>query len=274
MSANVWHVFEIVFWPVIGAWAAGLVLLAVNLLHKTRKSPLIANILLASGTLMLAAFIGYMWVQLERPPMRTLGETRLWYSALIPFCGLAVGMRWRFHWLNFYTVLTAALFLFINYLMPETHDRTLMPALQSPWFIPHVVVYMIGYALLGASSLAAFHSLLKTRKFAALDPGEGGFMAAHKLAELGFIFLTAGLLFGGLWAKTAWGHYWTWDPKETWALLTFFSYLVFFHLHFRSHGRTRGAYVFLAVSFIVLLLCWFGVNYLPAARSSVHTYQG
>ena len=89
------------------------------------------------------------------------------------------------------------------------------------------------------------------------------------------MFLTFGLLFGALWAKEAWGHYWTWDPKETWAFITWLGYLVYLH-HKYNHRESKPlqSFIIVGVSFILLLICWFGVNYLPTAQMSVHTYSG
>jgi len=114
------------------------------------------------------------------------------------------------------------------------------PALQSPWFVPHIVAYMTAYTLLGA---AIFRS---------------------KLAYAGLAFMTIGMLFGALWAKEAWGHYWSWDPKETWAAATWLGYLCYIHCRRRF---------LLVVCFLLLQVCWWGINYLPSAQGvSVHTY--
>jgi ABC-type transport system involved in cytochrome c biogenesis permease subunit len=89
---------------------------------------------------------------------------------------------------------------------------------------------------------------------------------------IGFSFLTLGLLAGAVWAKGAWGHYWTWDPKETWAFLTWAAFLAYFHLRRDFAQRPRAALLFIAGASIIVLICWFGVNYLPSASQSVHTY--
>ena len=86
--------------------------------------------------------------------------------------------------------------------------------------------------------------------------------------------MTLGMLFGALWAKEAWGHYWSWDPKETWAAATWLAYLVY--IHFRRHHPVfyRRVLVVMLVSFVLLQMCWYGINYLPAAQGvSVHTYN-
>ena len=74
------------------------------------------------------------------------------------------------------------------------------------------------------------------------------------------------------WAKEAWGHYWSWDPKETWAFVTAAAYLVYIHLRLR-HAPERVVLWTLPISFILLMITWIGVNYLPAAQGSIHVYS-
>jgi ABC-type transport system involved in cytochrome c biogenesis permease subunit len=162
----------------------------------------------------------------------------------------------------------AVFFLVINMNHPEVFDKTLMPALQSPWFIPHVVVYLVGYVLLAASSVTALHNVFLQLRSKENLTGES---VSHYLALLGFVLLSFGLIFGALWAKEAWGHYWTWDPKETWAFLSWLAYLGYLHAYRYKIDQGKLQW-YLALSFLVLLVCWFGVNYLPSAQNSVHTY--
>jgi ABC-type transport system involved in cytochrome c biogenesis permease subunit len=161
-------------------------------------------------------------------------------------------------------------FLLINLNSPETYDKALMPALQSPWFVPHVVVYILGYALLGVSTLVAVYGLYQ-HYFARFD--KKVLILADNLVYLGFGFLTLGLLFGALWAKQAWGHYWTWDPKETWAFLTWLGYLIYIHLRYNHPKKVSASLWVLSLAFIILLVAWFGINILPSAQNSVHVYS-
>ncbi|PKQ65577.1 cytochrome C assembly protein [Labilibaculum filiforme] len=234
------------------------------------KRVLIRNILVLAGIASIAIFIAYLWFSLERPPLRTLGETRLWYAFFLPIIGFLTYWRWRYNWMLYYSLGLSLLFLFINYLHPENFSKTLMPALQSPWFVPHVVVYIFAYAFLAASSLVAVRGLYQEYK-SDLQPKV--MLMADNLVYLGFAFLTLGLLFGALWAKEAWGHYWTWDPKETWAFITWLGYLVYIHRRFHMPAKFKSSLWILALAFVILLICWFGVNYLPSAQFSVHTYS-
>jgi len=262
-----WQEFPLIVGGSIGFWTLG-----VGFGSFRRNSVLwnqLSKIFLFIGSLIIISFLVLLWNSLDRPPLRTLGETRLWYATLLPFVGFLVQYRWGIKWLTTYCVALASVFLLINLTNPETYDKTLMPALQSIWFVPHVIVYMVSYALLAASSLVAFRGLY-------LQYGSKSTVSSLRLADqlviLGYSFLTAGLLFGALWAKEAWGHYWTWDPKETWAFLTWISYLIYLHVRHYHQNAARLKLGFLAFSFIVLLICWFGVNYLPSAQYSVHTY--
>lgn len=88
------------------------------------------------GLVVFFAFIAGIWISLERPPLRTMGETRLWYSFFLPVAGLITYVRWRYKWILSFSTLLAGVFICINLLKPEIHNKTLMPALQSPWFAP------------------------------------------------------------------------------------------------------------------------------------------
>ena len=80
------------------------------------------------------------------------------------------------------------------------------------------------------------------------------------------------MLFGALWAKEAWGHYWSWDPKETWAFVTACAYLVYLHARVR-HARSLAVLWLLPAAFALLLVAWLGVSFIPAAQQSVHVYS-
>lgn len=264
----VWINFPLYASIAMGLWLLGILFLYVK--KDSKWMGIISMGFLVMGIGILISFTTQLWLLLERPPLRTLGETRLWYSLFLPIVGILTYIRWRYKWFISYTFGLAALFLVLNLMHPENYNKTLMPALRSVWFVPHVLVYIVSYALLAASSVvsakAIFEYYIRKKEINIID-------LADNLVYVGFAFLTMGLLFGALWAKEAWGHYWTWDPKETWALLTWLVYLVYIHLRsFKSVSKEKAVWV-LAMAFVVLLICWFGVNYLPSASNSVHTYS-
>jgi ABC-type transport system involved in cytochrome c biogenesis permease subunit len=160
----------------------------------------------------------------------------------------------------------ATVFVVINILKPEIHDQSLMPALQSPWFIPHVTVYMFSYSLLGCAFVIAVVQLFRKN-------GSGEmFDSADTLVYIGAAFLTLGMLSGAIWAKSAWGHFWSWDAKETWALITWLSYILYIHLRlYRKGGKVLWS-VLLIFAFACLQMCWWGLKFLPSAQGSIHVY--
>ncbi|WP_315355849.1 cytochrome c biogenesis protein CcsA [Prevotella denticola] len=253
----VFALLSVALWTT-GAWAA----------WRNRR-----RLAFAATGLGLAVFFAYiliMWITLERPPLRTMGETRLWYSFFLPLAGIIVYSRWQYKWILGFSTLLAAVFVCINLFRPEIHSKTLMPALQSPWFAPRVIVYMMAYALLGAAVVMSVY-LLFCKKEAGTDRE---MEITDNLVYVGLSFMTLGMLMGAIWAKEAWGHYWAWDPKETWAAITWLSYLVYIHYRLYRPRSIRPSLWLIIIAFCLLQMCWWGINYLPSAQGmSVHTYN-
>ncbi|SNU04922.1 Cytochrome C assembly protein [Prevotellaceae bacterium MN60] len=246
---------SVLLW-IVGAWAAW------------KEKATVAYATTVMGLLIFFTYIVSMWVSIGHPPLRTMGETRLWYSFFLPLTGLIVYSRWKYRWILSYSTMLALVFICVNLFKPEIHSKMLMPALQSPWFAPHVIVYMFAYAVLGVATLMAIIMLIKPTKKSLTESG------IDNLVSVGLAFMTIGMLFGALWAKEAWGHYWAWDPKETWAAITWMSYLLYIHYRLHLPQKTKPVLWMLIISFVLLQMCWWGINYLPAAQgASVHTYS-
>ncbi|MDR0620998.1 MAG: cytochrome c biogenesis protein CcsA [Deltaproteobacteria bacterium] len=231
-----------------------------------------APLLVLAGAAVTLVFIVGLWIRLERPPMRTMGETRLWYSFFLSAAGLLAFKRWKYSWLLAFTAILASVFAVVNLVKPEIHSRTLMPALQSAYFVPHVTMYMLSYAVLAASAVGSFIQLRNISRSGQPDPGLYDFI--DNVVYVGLGFLALGLIIGAAWAKAAWGHYWSWDPKETWALITLAAFLLYIHLRLSPAKMARPKLVLMVppVGLILLLITWLGVSYLPAAQASVHVY--
>ena len=138
---------------------------------------------------------------------------------------------------------------------------TLMPALRSLWFFPHVLVYMIAYSVMAVALVLSIISAVKTR--------ESLLNAADVMVRISSALLVIGMLCGAVWARQAWGDYWTWDPKESWAAVTWFITLIY--LHAGKKAKTRLA--ILIIAFLALQITWYGVNYLPSAGNGLHSYN-
>lgn len=303
------------------ALAASLFWISGAIVSVISKRRLPAAVLTGCGSAIFMTFIVGVWISLGRPPLRTMGETRLWFSLFLSLIGLVVYLRWRYRWVLPFGCLMAVMFAGINIFKPEIHTEELMPALRSPWFVPHVIVYMFAYAVMGIATILAIRILWLTRRSAAgsapatgsttpatvdataspLSPSlQGDLRLCDTLVRMGWGFITMGIVMGALWAKQAWGDYWTWDPKETWAAATWLSYLLYMHLRqgsalssvtssgsvtmarqnspaievaSHSNKALHRTLFLLIFSFLLLQMCWWGVNYLPSAQGfSLHTY--
>lgn len=277
-----WDNFLIFAATAIALWLNG----AVFALMSRRKTAIILTIL---GLCVYATFIAEFWASLGRPPLRTTGETRLWYSFFMMLSALLTYIRWDYKWIPTFSLVVASVFICLNIFKPEIHDESLMPALQSWWFVPHVTVYIFSYSVLGCAFILACAGLIK-KSDTFLEP-------ADQLVYIGLAFLSLGMLSGALWAKQAWGNYWNWDPKETWAAVTWCIYLIYIHLrliwrrpsavtpleqqtqeslnpalHDVVSKHRKLLYVILIAGFLVLQMCWWGVNYLPSSQGSQHVY--
>ncbi len=142
--------------------------------------------------------------------------------------------------------------------MPMQAAWRQMPALQSPWFAPHVMSYVIAYGFMAVAAALAVKSFRN----------EGELEKADAVTRLAFPFLTFGLWSGALWADAAWGRYWAWDIKEVWSLLTWGIYLLYFHAAGHMPGWRRPL---LVLGFAAIVVTFLVVNLLPKLES-VHSY--
>ena len=254
-----WNIFAGVAALTAAFAAAGA---GVALYRKNYSS--VAMVLSLAALFVLGGFIVAFGITLGRPPMRTMGETRLWYSFFMLLAGTITYARWRYRWVLSFSTIMASVFMIINILRPEIHDATLMPALQSVWFVPHVAVYMFSYSLLGCATLLAVYQFFTRNDL---------YEAIDRLIYAGVAFFTIGMLTGALWAKEAWGEFWSWDAKESWAAVTWMLYMRSIHLRLMGKTDKRLNGVVLIVAFLALQMCWYGVNYLPSATESIHIYN-
>nr|YP_009171917.1 CcsA [Solanum nigrum]AKM21994.1 CcsA [Solanum nigrum]UOF73143.1 cytochrome c heme attachment protein [Solanum nigrum]UVF34755.1 cytochrome c biogenesis protein [Solanum nigrum] len=189
-------------------------------------------------------------------------------------------------------------------ILTEIHQSgILVPALQSEWLIMHVSMMLLGYAALLCGSLLSVALLVITfRKNKKLFSKSNGFLNesfflgenvlentsffsdknyyrsqliqqldywSYRVISLGFTFLTIGILSGAVWANEAWGSYWNWDPKETWAFITWIIFAIY--LHTRTNRNLRGANsaIVASIGFLIIWICYFGVNLLGIG---LHSY--
>ncbi|MFH1075749.1 MAG: c-type cytochrome biogenesis protein CcsB [Pseudomonadota bacterium] len=154
--------------------------------------------------------------------------------------------------------------------------QPLVPALKSNWLIAHVITCFVGYAAFGISFAVAIMYLVRgkdakpaNRLLSQLPDQYILERLIYQNIMLGFLFLTMGIITGAVWANSAWGSYWSWDPKETWSLITWFVYATVLHARMvKGWAGKRIAYLSI-IGFIAVMFTYFGVNYLLAG---LHSY--
>lgn len=149
---------------------------------------------------------------------------------------------------------------------------TLVPALQSYWLTIHVVIIMAGYAT-AALAMVLGHVALGVEAFRPNDRALfiASTDAVYRAVQFAMLFIFVGTILGGVWAHEAWGRYWGWDPKETWALISWFAYVGVSHARFAGWLKPRGLALAAIGVFPIILMTYYGVNYL---LSGLHSYAG
>ena len=248
---------------------------------RRRPLSIVANALIAAGALLLGATIYIRGVEVAHPPFQTLYEVYLMVALSLVVSYLLIHVSGGLDVLrkagpvlvHLFGALTcgATAAVLLMGLRVGDFQTDLPPALQSAWFIPHVVVYTFGYGSLCLAMAAAAVYLAGGRWLSAesLDTID---RFTHRIIGLGFPFLTAGLIFGSLWAYEAWANYWAWDSKEVWSLITFFIYLVYMHLRLVKGWRGRPAAWAVLLGGIAIFVTLLLFGYLPASITSVHKY--
>ena len=168
----------------------------------------------------------------------------------------------------------------------------LVPSLQSNWLMMHVSMMMISYATLIIGSLLSIlylafsfftknnkintinltnsdSSLINTQNFSQLSLLQTVDIWSYRIIGLGFPFLTLGIISGAVWANEAWGSYWSWDPKETWALITWLVFAIYLHSRLLKGWQGKNAAILGSFGFFVIWICYLGVNFLG---KGLHSY--
>ncbi len=148
--------------------------------------------------------------------------------------------------------------------------KPLVPALQSNWLVAHVLTCFLGYAGFLVSFIAALMLLIAGARLSEGKTGHSGGLLdeiVYKAILVGFPLLTIGIITGAAWADYAWGSYWSWDPKETWSLITWLIYAAFLHARLAREWTGKRTAILSAVGFAAVMFTYFGVNYLPGMHS-------
>jgi len=235
-------------------------------LGKDKGAATLPLAFLVLGGVLHTVHFACRWIQQGQPPMVRQADLFVLLSLSAVATYLLAGRRLLQHtamgWVSLFALLLMA------WQAKEGHSvRPLIPALRSPWLTIHVFFCMVAY---GALTLGSFTCVWILFRPPAGNSGEGKGPVpfAERMIQIGYAFLTLGIVTGSIWAQRAWGRYWGWDPKETASLVTWFVYLAY--LHYPKGTRFARKAALLGVAGILCVaFTWFGVALLPG----LHSYQ-
>jgi cytochrome c-type biogenesis protein CcsB len=295
-------VFGILLIGMIIYWVSLLFLPGVAYLSKVgRIGSIIANIL-------LFFILCSRWIVSGYFPLSNLYESLLFLTCMLLTIYLYIEFRTKSKLMGAILIPVALLINgFANLTLSADMQKAspLVPALQSNWLMMHVSMMMLSYAMLIMGSLLCilflvisryqevdlravdeFYSPLynvmtdyyEAKLFSPSDEflGLGKLKLLHsidnwsyRIIGLGFPFLTVGIIAGGVWANEAWGSYWSWDPKETWALITWIIFATYLHSRITKGWEGKKTAILGSVGFFVIWICYLGVNFLG---KGLHSY--
>ena len=264
---------NILFTVTMLLYFASMVLFFIFVAAKRDKLTRAAEILLAAGFVLHTAALIVRGIGVGRLPLTNQYEFATSFAWGLCLVSLIFIRKYRFSVLGAFSV--PVIFLVIGYAAMQSKEvHELMPALRSNWLGFHVSTAIIAYGSFGVSFALSLIFLLRDRM------GDGSFLGQHvperekldyisyRAVSLGLLFLTFCIISGSIWAERAWGSYWSWDPKETWSLVTWLVYAVYLHLRIRRGFKGKSAAVFAVIGFICVIFTYIGVNtFLPGIHS-------
>lgn len=248
------------------------------------KPMLFSGAVVAAGTLAVqTAGIILRWMESYQigyghAPLSNLYESLVFGAWAIVAIYLIFELRTRQRSLGVFPMLFA--FLAMAYASFSTSvDSTiqpLVPALKSNWLIAHVITCFIGYAAFAVSCGISILYLVRMNKqddtksiLSFLPRARDLDEFNYQMVFFGFLWLSLGIITGSVWANSAWGTYWSWDPKETWSLITWFIYAALLHARTMKGWRGKRVALLSLIGFGCVLFTYFGVNFL---LSGLHSY--
>jgi cytochrome c-type biogenesis protein CcsB len=299
-SSNI--VFGVLLFAMITYWVNLSLFNNSNLLPKIgRISTIIAN-----GILFF--ILCSRWIVAGYFPLSNLYESLLFLTWLLLTIYLYIETKTKSKLIGSVLIpVTLLISGFANLtLSPEMQKSSpLVPALQSNWLMMHVSMMLLSYGtliigsllcilflvisrykdvdlkMIDESSLPLYNIMLDYYEAKLLAPSteisELGKLKllqsldnwSYRIIGLGFPFLTIGIISGGVWANEAWGSYWSWDPKETWALITWLVFATYLHARITKGWEGKKTAILGSLGFFVIWICYLGVNFLG---KGLHSY--
>ena len=263
------------------AFMVAAILYIVYLGYKNEKMAMVATLATVIGFISNTALLIIRWRASGHAPFVNGFEFLVSFTWGISAIYLLAEWRYKLKIIGAFVMPVAWLLLaYIAVIMPPEmkNAENLMPALQSNWLTIHVATAMVSYGAFALSFGVSIMYLIKqsmennksrsdfNKRMPALDVLDD---ISYKFIAVGFPLLSIVIISGAIWAEYAWGRYWSWDPKETWSLITWLVYAAYLHARF-TFGWKGGRAAWMSIlGFIFVLFTFFGVNYV---LSGIHSY--
>jgi len=250
---------------------------------RSKKIGTISTSLLVIGLLIHSGGLVFRWVETHQTgygyvPLSNMYESLIFFSWTIVLVYLILEFKYRQKIIGVFVTPFAFLAIGLTSIIPgiDAKITPLVPALQSNWLAIHVITCFLGYASFAVSFGISILYLIQDQT-GVQEEGATRWLPSTSILDeinyksiiIGFPMLTLGIVTGAAWANYAWGSYWSWDPKETWSLITWFVYAAFLHARLTRDWRGKKAAILSIVGFTAVLFTYFGVNYLI---SGLHSY--
>ncbi|NIQ97468.1 MAG: c-type cytochrome biogenesis protein CcsB [Desulfuromonadales bacterium] len=271
MNANI-----LLFKITLLVYFAATILYLIDILARKEKAGRAARWVLLAGFVVHSASLVTRYVEAGYTPVTNLHESLSFFAWTLVGIYMLFDLKFRTTILGaFLTPLALVLMIFSS-----AATKTVQPAnpmLDSWWFPVHVALAFAGNAIFTIAFVAGImyliqERMLKSKKFSTLYFRLPSLNTLdninYKCLTFGFPLLTMGIISGAVWANAAWGGYWRWDPKETWALITWFLYAALLHGRLTVGWRGRRAAIFAIIGFLCVLFTFLGVNLLLSGEHS------
>jgi len=260
---------DVLFFAAVVAYFAATMLQAVGAAMGKEKLTRAARMVFAAGFALHSLFTVWRGIAAGRLPLANQFEFASGFAWSAALMGIVLFVRLRQEW-----IMTASMpvaFLVLSYAAFQPMEiKALMPALRSTWFALHIGSATFSYASFAiAGGFGAYYLTMLRKGHAESETRmkQADYMA-YRLICLGFLLLTVVILSGAIWAEQAWSRWWSWDPKETWALITWILYAIYLHQRMRMKWQGKRMAWFAVIAVFCVLFTFAGVNkLLPGLHS-------
>jgi cytochrome c-type biogenesis protein CcsB len=277
MSANI-----LLFKITLLFYFAATVLFLIDVIARHTRTGRYARWVLAAGFFLHCTAFVARYVEAGYTPVSNLHESLSFFAWTIVGSYLIFDLRYRLVVLGAFVCPLALVLMILGSAAPKGVQE-INPMLESWWFPVHVTLAFSGNAVFTVAFAAGVlyllqERMLKSKKFSVLyyrlPSLEMLDTINYRCLTFGFPLMTMGIISGAVWANSAWGGYWRWDPKETWALITWFLYAALLHGRLTVGWRGRRAAIFAIIGFLSLLFTFLGVNLLLSGEHSFSALRG